>query len=265
MALMNRCAQSRGGMVRPDEHMVGMPSELQQPPATTQPNRTAKAWGRLSAREAQEQLKEAGILLSLILVRIQMLNYVDALDTSKSDKTHALKNTLKYIVMEQKDFGLHVSWSIIALLVLSVLLRRGIPRRWIDIVAGTFISFNLIIHFLKINLLLLTPPGAPSMLLGQIFTYLIFFVVAWGWIFWRFDWVGKENPGTVVEISDKGDSLSTFDYYHASLMALVRRGRPEVSGLNRTGKILVAIHTFMVLDLIGVALGRFYQLITRMI
>jgi hypothetical protein len=265
MALMNRCAQSRGGMVRADAHMVGMPSELQQPPEAPQPNRPQKPWGRLSAREAQEQLKEAGILLSLILVRLQMLNYVNVLDTSKSDKTYALKNTLKYIVTENAHYGLYASWSIIALLVLSVLLRRGIPRRWIDIIAGAFISFNLTIHFLKINLLLLTPPGAPSMLLGQIFTYLIFFVIAWGWIFWRFDWVGKENPGTVVEISDKGDSLSTFDYYHASLMALVRRGRPEVSGLNRTGKILVAIHTFMVLDLIGVALGRFYQLITRMI
>jgi hypothetical protein len=47
-------------------------------------------------------------------------------------------------------------------------------------------------------------------------------------------------------------------------MALVRRGSPEFSGLNRIGKILVAIHTFMVLDLIAVALGRFYQLVTRM-
>jgi hypothetical protein len=215
--------------------------------------------------DAREQWKEVVILITLFLVRLQMLNYVDALDTSKSDRTIGLKNALKIIATESAHLGLYASWLIIALLVLSVLLRRNIPRRWLDIVAGAFISFNLIIHFLKINLLLLTPPGAPSMLFGQIFTYLIFFVLAWGWIFWRFDWVGKENPGTVIEISDKGDSLSTFDYYHASLMALVRRGSPEVSGLNRTGKILVAIHTFMVLDLIGVALGRFYQLITRMI
>ena len=215
--------------------------------------------------DAREQWKEVVILITLFLVRLQMSNYVDALDTSKSDRTIELKNALKIIATESAHLGLYASWLIIALLVLSVILRRNIPRRWLDIVAGAFISFNLIIHFLKINLLLLTPPGAPSMLLGQIFTYLIFFVLAWGWIFWRFDWVGKENPGTVIEISDKGDSLSTFDYYHASLMALVRRGSPEVSGLNRTGKILVAIHTFMVLDLIGVALGRFYQLITRMI
>jgi len=90
-------------------------------------------------------------------------------------------------------------------------------------------------------------------------------VIAWGWIFWRFDWEGKDRPGTVIEISDNGDFLSTFDYHHASLMSLVRRCMPEVSGLTRTGKILVAFHTFMVLDLVGLALGRFYQLITRMI
>jgi hypothetical protein len=241
------------------------PEGSQQAPPRKKAKRPWSLKGHLALIDAREQWKEVVILITLVLVRLQMLNYVDALDTSKSDRTIELKNALKIIVTGSAHYGLYASWSGIALLVLSVLLGRGIPRRWLDIVAGAFISFNLIIHFLKINLLLLTPPGAPSMLLGQILTYLIFFVIAWGWIFWRFDWVGKENPGTVVEISDKGDSLSTFDYYHASLMALVRRGRPEVSGLNRTGKILVAIHTFMVLDLIGVALGRFYQLITRMI
>jgi hypothetical protein len=241
------------------------PEGSQQAPPRKKAKRPWPFRGHLALIDARGQWKEVVILITLFLVRLQMLNYVDALDTSKSDRTIGLKNALKIIVTESAQLGLYASWLIIALLVLSVLLRRNIPRRWLDIVAGAFISFNLIIHFLKINLLLLTPPGAPSMLLGQIFTYLIFFVLAWGWIFWRFDWVGKENPGTVIEISDRGDSLSTFDYYHASLMALVRRGSPEVSGLNRTGKILVAIHTFMVLDLIGVALGRFYQLITRMI
>jgi len=64
------------------------------------------------------------------------------------------------------------------------------------------------------------PLGEPAseMLLGQILTYLIFFVIAWGWIFWRFDWEGKDRPGTVIEISDKGDFLGTFDFYGAFLM-----------------------------------------------
>jgi len=51
----------------------------------------------------------------------------------------------------------------------------------------------------------------------------------------------------------------------ASLMSIVRRSHSEVLGKTRNGRMLVAIHTFMVLDLIAVALGRFYQLIIKMI
>ena len=65
--------------------------------------------------------------------------------------------------------------------------------------------------------------------------------------------------------ADAGDQLSMFDYYHASLMSIMRRSHSEVIGKTRNGRMLVAVHTFMVLDLIAVALGRFYQLITKMI
>jgi hypothetical protein len=93
----------------------------------------------------------------------------------------------------------------------------------------------------------------------------VFFVLAWGWIFWRIDWVGQSKRGRVLEVSDASEQLSMFDYYHASLMSIVRRSHSEVIGKTRNGRMLVAIHTFMVLDLIAVALGRFYQLITKMI
>ena len=49
----------------------------------------------MSPRDMREQLKEVGILLSLVLVRMQMLNFVDAFDSSKSDKTQAIKIAIK--------------------------------------------------------------------------------------------------------------------------------------------------------------------------
>ena len=96
-------------------------------------------------------------------------------------------------------------------------------------------------------------------------TYLVFFVLAWGWIFWRVDWVNQAKPGTVIEIADAGDQVSMFDYFHASLMTIVRHSTSDVVGKNRNGQILVAIHTLMLLDLFAVALGRFYQIITKII
>jgi hypothetical protein len=215
--------------------------------------------------DARQQWKEVVILITLILVRIHMLSYVDALNSTAADNTHSLKLTLKSLALQQRWITVGSSLSIIGLLLLVVLLRRRIPRRWLDVSAGAFISFNLIFHFLKINLLLLTPPASPQLLMGQLLTYLVFFVLAWGWIFWRIDWVGQSKPGRVIEVTDAGDQLSMFDYYHASLMSIMRRSHSEVIGKTRNGRMLVAVHTFMVLDLIAVALGRFYQLITKMI
>ena len=213
--------------------------------------------------DAREQWKEVVILIALILVRIHMLSYVDALNSTAADNTYSLKLTLKTLALQQRWITVGVSLITIGLLLLAVLLRRRIPRRWLDVSAGTFISFNLIFHFLKINLLLLTPPASPQLLMGQLLTYLVFFVLAWGWIFWRIDWVGQSKPGRVLKVVDAGDQLSMFDYYHASLMSIVRGSHSEVIGKTRNGRMLVAVHTFMVLDLIAVAFGRFYQLITN--
>ena len=221
--------------------------------------------GHLGLIDARDQWKEVVILITLILVRIHMLTYVDALNSTAADNTHSLKSTLKTLALQQRWITVGPSLIFIGLLLLAVLLRRRIPRRWLDVSAGAFISFNLIFHFLKINLLLLTPPASPQLLMGQLLTYLVFFVLAWGWIFWRIDWVGQSKPGRVIEVTDASDQLSMFDYYHASLMSIVRRSHSEVIGKTRNGRMLVAVHTFMVLDLIAVALGRFYQLITKMV
>ena len=133
--------------------------------------------------DAHEQWKEVAILITLILVRIHMLTYVDALNSTAADKTHALKLTLKTLALQQRWITVGPSLIIIGLLLWAVLLGRRIPRRWLDVVAGAFITSNLIFHFLKINLLLLTPPASPQLLMGQLLTYLVFFVLAWGWIF----------------------------------------------------------------------------------
>jgi hypothetical protein len=113
--------------------------------------------------DAREQWKEVGILIMLILVRIQMLSYVDSLNSTAADKSHSFKLTLKTLALQQRSITAGTSLFIIGLLLLAVLLRRRIPRRWLDMGAGAFISFNRIFLCLKINLLLLHTTGvAPA-------------------------------------------------------------------------------------------------------
>jgi hypothetical protein len=236
-----------------------------QPLGPGNQKRRGRPWGTLNPLEGRRQGKEVMVVISLILVRMHMISYVDALNSTSADKTHALKVAIKALALQQRWITEVPYLFVIGLLLLALLLRVRIPRRWLDVSVGAFITINLIFHFLKINLLLFTPPAAINLLIGQILTYLVFFVLAWGWIFWRVDWVNQAKPGTVIVIADAGEQVSMFDYFHASLMTIVRHSTSEVVGKNRNGQILVAIHTLMLLDLFAVALGRFYQIITKII
>jgi hypothetical protein len=236
-----------------------------QPLGPGNQKRRGRPWGTLNPLEGRRQGKEVMVVISLILVRMHMISYVDALNSTSADKTHALKVAIKAFALQQRWITVVPYLFVIGLLLLALLLRVRIPRRWLDVSVGAFITINLVFHFLKINLLLFTPPAAINLLIGQILTYLVFFVLAWGWIFWRVDWVNQAKPGTVIEIVDAGEQVSMFDYFHASLMTIVRHSTSEVVGKNRNGQILVAIHTLMLLDLFAVALGRFYQIITKIV
>jgi len=68
-------------------------------------------------------------------------------------------------------------------------------------------------HFVKINLLMLSAAVEPRLLLGQVITYLLFFVVAWGWIFWRLDWVAGGTNQQIVEVPSSGNQRRGFDYF----------------------------------------------------
>ncbi len=113
--------------------------------------------------------------------------------------------------------------------------------------------------------LLLTPPGPANLLLGQLGSYLLFFVVAWGWIFWRVDRLGDPGDAPRIRLGDSGARHTMFDYHHHSMLAILNRSNSSqaIRGVTRRGKLLVVIHHVMVLDLLAIAVGRFYQLIQR--
>jgi hypothetical protein len=130
---------------------------------------------------------------------------------------------------------------------------------------GIWAAFNLLFHFLKINLLMLTNAVNPQLLLGQVITYLMFFVLAWGWIFWRLDRIAGPQDQQIVDVPAAVSETGSFDYYHASLMSLLQGKISGFQGVSRLGKMVVAVHTFMIVDLAAIALARFYQLVQRSI
>jgi hypothetical protein len=93
----------------------------------------------------------------------------------------------------------------------------------------------------------------------------LFFVLAWGWIFWRLDRVAGPEAQAIVSVPSAAEGEGSFDYYYASLMSILEGRMSMFQGVSRLGKSLVAMHSLMVLDLAAIALARFYQLVQKSI
>lgn len=146
----------------------------------------------------------------------------------------------------------------------ALLMGRSVPRLLFDFCGGWYI-FKFIFGFLVVNALLFTPAVSPHLLLWQIVAYIPFFIVTWGWIFWRVDFVGRSSPQQVIALPDALEPITSFDYYHSSLLSLVNKGTSSVKGVSRHGRLLVACYSLMLLDLLGVFVARAYGLIQKVI
>ena len=212
-----------------------------------------------------QQAKEVGVFAFLFAVRYHMTNFAGALASPSNAPLHGFKAMLESLAMANRLPMLVIGAAIFAYAFLSLAFGRLLPRKFLDIL-GILLVINLVIHFLKINLLLFTPPGPPALLLGQLITFVIFFIVAWGWIYWRIDCAEHEGTAGIIALENTGKTPSMFDYMYSSMHLIQTMGRvSSISGSTRFGMILVSIHNFMVIDLVSIGLGRFYQLIQKTI
>ena len=217
---------------------------------------------RRSCQSAAEQRTEVHVFALLGAIRIAMLWFGGALEVVRNQLPFRSTESVEQLSAALRGPAVILYAVIVLSLYGRVLLGRRIPPIVLDLL-GLWVVANLAIHFVKINLLMLSDVRSPALLLGQIVCYLIFFVVAWGWIFWRFDRVAGPPEQTILSATEGSLGQGSFDYYYLSLMALLAQKTTLVQGLSKLGKTLVAIHSFMLLDLGVIALARVYQLVQR--
>jgi hypothetical protein len=209
------------------------------------------------------QAKELVIFAFLLGVRIYTSSFAGALSSPSNSSFHGFKAMLGMLALVQRGplliSGLVIFGSSFVLLASG----RLLPRKFLDAI-GIWMVIHLLITFAKINLLLFTPTNSPGDLLGNLVSFLVYFVVMWGWIYWRLDWKDGEGKAGNFALSDSGETLTMFDYMYSSVFVVQKMGQEQnLSGLTRLGRVLVSLHNFMVLDLVAIGLGRFYQLIQK--
>lgn len=138
---------------------------------------------------------------------------------------------------------------------------RRVHRTLLDLWA-TFLILRFGIQFLLINSLLFIPAISINLLIGQVILIIPAFILTWGWIFYRIDFIGRRCPQTIIQLPREEPPITSFDYYNSTITSLLEWGVETCSlkGITRRGRILLAIYKISALDLIGLTLGRAYQL-----
>ena len=217
-------------------------------------------WGR-----QRDQRLEWFLLLLLYLLQMlnaEMLRRAIGANSAWQQDPSLICRFVEIVTLGIHPWAMRVFGLWVALMGLSLLRQRPLPR-WCFDVLGSWFCLRMLVECLIINLLIFEPAlVAPGVLLGQIVLYLPFFALSWGWLFHRLDWVGRPQPGLRLQLND-GDpnrDLRRFDYFHSTVNALLNKGKTNITGVSRLGRVVVLIFDGMLLALYTVAFARILQL-----
>jgi hypothetical protein len=219
-------------------------------------------WRRTS-QSLREQANEVHVFALLGAARIGMLWFSQALESLKDGPGDDFARLASDFGVVMRTPSLLIYALILMLLYGQLLRGKRISAGILDAL-GIWAVISLFVHFVKVNLLMLTGVVDPKLLLGQVITYVLFFVLCWGWIFWRLDHIAGPEEQQIIEVPSASKEGGSFNYYHDSLMSILDGRKMSLFiGISRFGKVLVAMHSLMILDLAAIALARFYQLVQK--
>ena len=223
------------------------------------------AWIAKGSRRNSEQIKEglALSLLALLQIAISGLFLQDAKDLGTQSGNPLITGVDAFMQALVRPLG--VLFIVSFPLFWLALLRGKLVPRWLFDAVGIWYCLRLLMEFALLNALLFTPAVSPRLLVGQIVVFIPCFVLTWGWIMWRVDFVNRASPQQIVALPGEVAPISSFDYYHTSVLAIVNKGSSKFEGITRTGRFYVLIHSLMLLDLLGLAIARVYALVQKMI
>ena len=222
-------------------------------------------WIAKGSRRNSEQIKEglALSLLALLQIAISGLFLQDAKDLVAQSGNPLITGVDAFMQALVRPLG--VLFIVSFPLFWLALLRGKLVPRWLFDAVGIWYCLRLLMEFALLNALLFTPAVSPRLLVGQIVVFIPCFVLTWGWIMWRVDFVNRASPQQIVALPGEVAPISSFDYYHTSVLAIVNKGSSKFEGVTRTGRFYVLIHSLMLLDLLGLAIARVYALVQKMI
>jgi hypothetical protein len=140
-----------------------------------------------------------------------------------------------------------------------MLIRGQAPRRLLDGI-GALLLLRLIPVLIVLNVLLFSSNAEPGVLLIQILLWTVNFAVGWGWFTWRLDAFARKRGKPGWFRFDGLEARSSFDYYYHSFDVVLQRRNSTMTSASRRGRLLIALHNLVLLNVLGITIARALQL-----
>ena len=100
---------------------------------------------------------------------------------------------------------------------LSILgrLRSDWERRFSDYLA-TYAILRMVMQLIGLNILIFDYSSPRFLLITQLFFFLPYMLLIWGWIYWRLDVLGHDSGKALFRLDHEGERPRPLDYFVAT-------------------------------------------------
>ena len=138
--------------------------------------------------------------------------------------------------------------------------RSSWQRRYLDLL-GVYVVCRLFIQFVGLNILVFDSMTPRLLLITQLFFFLPYSLLVWGWIYWRLDLSAKNRPRPFFRCDFNGEAPRPIDYFVAAFSSAFSASVSGIKGNYARSKVLILLHGFMIYDVMGLILSRAVSLV----
>jgi hypothetical protein len=206
--------------------------------------------------------EELFFLFLLALLSLQVFDFVaDAKSFSPSSG-----GAISVFVSFESFVVDHLSYAVVPLIALPLVYLafcRSRPRwlrRFLDVV-GLYVAARMLIQLIGLNLLVFDSVNPRFTLITQLFLFLPYLLLVWGWIYWRLDSFAATMNRRFFQLDCERSAPRPVDYLVASFSTVFSASISAIKGRTARAKALIIVHGFFVYDVMGLIFSRAVALV----
>lgn len=189
-----------------------------------------------------------------------LLFYVDIKSLSSLSAAVAIFAAFESFVVTRLAYLLAPA-ILIPLVYLLCCARRPAWTRWYLDILGGYVVLRMVLQLIGLNILVFDFTTSRFLLITQLFFFLPYALLLWGWIYWRLDTEARLTNHALFRLECERQFPRPVDYFVASFSTVFSASINAIKGNSARARVLIIIHGFVIYDVMVLTLSRALALV----